>query len=128
MAASESARNLTRVAAQAADAKFGTDIVAFDVSDRLAFTDVFLIVTAANERQVSGVVDAVEEALHHEGARVLRREGERQARWVLLDFGDLIVHVQHADERQVFALERLWRDCPRIELALAAAPGPNLSA
>jgi len=121
MAATDHALHLTRVAARAAAAKFGTDIVAFDVSQRLAITDVFLIVTAANERQVGAVVDAVEEALFHEGARVVRREGDREARWVLLDFLDLVVHVQHAEERQNYALERLWRDCPAIELDLQEA-------
>lgn len=116
MTASDRALELTTIAAQAASDKFGRDIVAFDVSDRLAITDVFLIITASNERQVGGVVDAVEEALYKAGQKVVRREGDRLARWVLLDFGDLIVHVQHSEERQLYTLERLWRDCPAIEL------------
>lgn len=116
MTASDHALHLTRVAAQAAADKLGTDIVAYDVSERLAITDVFLIVTAANERQVGAVVDAVEEALHRIGAKVVRREGDREARWVLLDFLDLVVHVQHAEARQHYSLERLWRDCPAIEV------------
>lgn len=118
MAATEQAISLTQVAAQAAADKFGTDIVAYDVSERLAITDVFLIVTAANERQVSAVVDAVEEALFKQGSKAVRREGDREARWVLLDFLDLVVHVLHTDERQTYTLERLWRDCPAIDLAL----------
>ena len=121
MPATEHAQTITRIAAQAAADKLGVDIVAFDVSERLAITDVFLIVTAKNERQVGGVVDGVEEALYKAGTKVVRREGDREARWVLLDFLDLVVHVQHAEERQLYSLERLWRDCPRIELELDLA-------
>ena len=116
MAATDQALDLTRVAARAASAKQGRDLVAYDVSERLAITDVFLVVTANNERQVGASVDAVEEALFAAGHKVVRREGDRQARWVLLDFLDLVVHVQHAEERQLYALERLWRDCPAIPL------------
>lgn len=118
MPATENALKLTRIAAQAASDKFGRDIVAFDVSERLAITDVFLIVTATNEPQVGGIVDAVEEALFRAGQKVVRREGDREARWVLLDFLDLVVHVQHSEERQLYSLERLWRDCPAIPLEL----------
>lgn len=121
MAATDQALHLTAVAAQAAADKLATDLVAFDVSERLALTDVFLIASANNERQVSAVVDGVEEALHKDGAKALRREGDREARWVLLDFGDLVVHVQHVEERQLYALERLWRDCPAIQLSVDAA-------
>ena len=116
MAATDHALELTHLAAQAAADKLATDLVAFDVSERLALTDVFLIVTAKNEPQVGAVVDAVEEALFKDGSKVLRREGESEKRWVLLDFGDIVVHVQHAEERQLYSLERLWRDCPAIEL------------
>ncbi len=116
MAATEQALEMTQVAAQAAADKLGTDLVAYDVSERLAITDVFLIVTASNERQVSAVCDGVEEALFKAGHKVVRREGDREARWVLLDFLDLVVHVQHSEERQLYSLERLWRDCPPIEL------------
>ncbi len=116
MSATERAIDLTRAAATAASAKMGTKIVAFDVSEKLAITDIFLIVSASNERQVAAVVDAVEERLHGLGAKPARREGDRENRWVLLDFVDIVVHVQHAETREVYALERLWRDCPRIEL------------
>lgn len=118
MTATQHAIELTRLAAQAASDKFGRDIVAFDVSERLAITDVFLIVTATNERQVGAIVDAVEEAVFKAGQKVVRREGDREARWVLLDFLDLVVHVQHSEARQLYSLERLWRDCPAIELTL----------
>jgi ribosome-associated protein len=118
MTATEHALELTRVAAEAAADKLGSDIVAFDVSDQLAITDVFLVVTATNERQVGAVVDGVEEALRGIGAKPVRREGDREQRWVLLDYLDLVVHVQHADERRFYALERLWQDTPRIRLGL----------
>ena len=118
MTATEHALELTRVAAEAAADKLGSDIVAFDVSDQLAITDVFLVVTATNERQVGAVVDGVEEALRGIGAKPVRREGDREQRWVLLDYLDLVVHVQHVDERRFYALERLWQDTPRIRLGL----------
>ncbi len=116
MSADARAVELAKVAAIAAVAKKASDPVAFDVSERLAITDIFLIVTATNERQVGAVVDAVEEALLKVGAKPARREGDRENRWVLLDFIDLVVHVQHSEERTLYALERLWKDCPPIEL------------
>ena len=106
------------MAAGAAVDKLGTDLIAYDVSDQLAITDVFLLVTASNERQVGAVVDGVEEALRGVDAKPVRREGDRQQRWVLLDYLDLVVHIQHTDERRFYALERLWRDCPEIELGV----------
>ncbi len=118
MTASEEALALTRIAAAAAADKLGTDIVAYDVSEQLAITDVFLVVTASNERQVGAVVDGIEESLREVDAKPVRREGDRQLRWVLLDYLELVVHVQHSDERQYYALERLWHDCPRIELGV----------
>jgi ribosome-associated protein len=114
--ATDHALELTQTAATAAVDKLGQDLVAYDVSDQLAITDVFLVVTASNERQVGAVVDGIEEALRRHDARPVRREGDRQLRWVLLDYLDLVVHVQHTEERQFYALERLWRDCPRIRL------------
>ena len=116
MTASDTALTLARVAAQAAADKLAKDILLVDVSDRLAITDVFVIVTGANERQVGAIVDAVEEALFHLGAKPIRREGKAAGRWVLVDFGDVVVHVQHSEDRVYYALERLWKDCPLIEL------------
>ncbi len=116
MTATDHAVALTRLAAEAAADKLGTDLVAFDVSERLAITDIFLIVTASNERQVGAVVDGIEERLLANGVKRARREGDRENRWVLLDFLDVVVHVQHSEERRLYSLERLWRDCPRIEL------------
>ena len=116
LTAIDHAVELTRVAAAAAVDKLGTDLVAYDVSEQLAITDVFLVVTAANERQVGAVVDGIEDALRQRGAKPVRREGDRQQRWVLLDYLDLVVHIQRTEERRFYALERLWRDCPQIEL------------
>ena len=114
MTATDTALTLARVAAQAAADKLAKDILLVDVSDRLAITDVFVIVTGANERQVGAIVDAVEEKMRAAGTRPPRREGERDGRWVLLDFIDVIVHVQHSEERVFYALDRLWKDCPTI--------------
>jgi ribosome-associated protein len=116
LTATERALDLTRAAADAAVDKLGTDLIAYDVSEQLAITDVFLVVTAANERQVGAVVDGIEEALRGLDAKPVRREGDRQQRCVLLDYLDLGVHIQHSEERQFYALERLWRDCPEISL------------
>ncbi len=111
MTATEEAIRPVNVAAQAAASKFGTSIVAFDVSEQLTITDIFLVATGANERQVSAIVDAVEEALQKVGRKPARREGDRENRWVLLDYIDFVVHVQHTEERSLYNLERLWKDC-----------------
>ena len=116
MTATEHALDIARIAARAAVAKKALDPVAFDVSERLAITDIFLIVHAGNERQVGAIVDAVEDALLEAGVKAVRREGDRENRWVLLDFMDAVVHVQHTDEREIYGLERLWKDCPRLDL------------
>ena len=116
MAATDEARRLALVAANAAADKKAHDVMVLDVSDQLVITDVFVIASAPNERQVGAIVDAVEEALFKLGAKPLRREGKGAGRWVLVDFGDVVVHVQHAEDRVYYALERLWKDCPLIEL------------
>lgn len=116
MSVPEQILDLIKVAAQAAADKLGTDIVAFDVSEHLAITDVFLIVSANNERQVSAIVDGIEEALLRRGIKPARREGDREARWVLLDYLDIVVHVQRSEERALYSLERLWKDAPAVPL------------
>lgn len=121
---SDRAAVLVREAALAAADKLAENIVAFDVSEQLAITDAFVICSATNERQVGAIVDAVEERLRGVDAKPLRREGEREGRWVLLDYYDIVVHVQHSEERAFYALERLWRDCPTIELP-AEVHGPR---
>ncbi|MCW2757637.1 MAG: iojap-like protein [Nocardioidaceae bacterium] len=119
MTATERATELVREAAQAAADKLATNLIAFDVSEQLVITDVFLLCSASNERQVRSVVDAVEDRLREIGAKPVRREGERDGRWVLIDYADIVVHVQHEEERQFYALERLWRDCPAIALEVS---------
>ena len=116
MPATHEAMAMAQVAAEAAADKRATDIVAIDVSEYLVISDVFLLCTAANDRQVRAVVDAIEERLLREGAKPIRREGEKESRWVLLDYGDVVIHVQIAEERIHYALERLWKDCPTISL------------
>ena len=116
MTATTRAVELAELAAEAAADKLASDIIAYDVSEQLVITDVFLLCSAANDRQVRAIVDAIEEKLRKAGARPARREGEREGRWVLLDYLDIVIHVQHAEERTYYALERLWKDCPRIQL------------
>ena len=110
-------------AAQAASDKLATDIVAIDVSEQLVITDVFVICSGANERQVKSIVDAIEEALHAKGVKPIRREGVKGAHWVLLDFGDVVVHVQQVEDRIHYAIERLWKDCPVVELPESVTSG-----
>jgi ribosome-associated protein len=114
--ATERAIELIRIAATAAAEKLATDIIAYDVSDQLVITDAFLLCSASNDRQVRSVIEEIEEKLAKAGAKPVRREGEREGRWVLLDYLDVVIHVQHAEERVFYALERLWKDCPQIEL------------
>ena len=117
MTATDRSTELISAAAQAAADKLAHDIIAYDVSDVLAITDAFLLASAPNDRQVKAIVDEIEERLLKElGAKPVRREGERDGRWVLLDFVDIVVHVQHEEERTFYALERIWRDCPAIPL------------
>jgi ribosome-associated protein len=119
--ASAYAIDLALVAAQAASDKLAVDIVALDVSETLVITDVFLLCSAQNERQVKAIVDAVEGALDLIDIDPVRREGERDGRWVLLDYLDIVVHVQHEEERSFYGLERLWRDCPVIDVSSATS-------
>ncbi|HLS49961.1 MAG TPA: ribosome silencing factor [Actinomycetaceae bacterium] len=99
----------------AADAK-GQEIVALDVSERMPLTDVFVLVQGNNDRHVRSLVDAVDKAMHDEGIKLVRSEGRSEHRWVLLDYGNLVVHVQQPEDREFYSLERLWKDCPAIPL------------
>jgi ribosome-associated protein len=123
--ATDRAVELVSIAASAAADKLATDIIAYDVSEQLVITDAFLLCAGSNDRQVRAVVDEIEEKLQRAGAKPARREGEREGRWVLLDYIDVVIHVQHSEERVFYSLERLWKDCPRIELpeAVTAATG-----
>jgi ribosome-associated protein len=114
--ATERALELALTAAQAAADKKGDDIVILDVAEQLVITDAFVLASAPNERQVLAIVDAIEEQLLNlpEKAKPVRREGERAGRWVLLDYVDIVVHVQHTEEREFYSLDRLWKDCPRV--------------
>jgi len=114
--ASDRALELALTAAQAAADKKAMNIVILDVADQLVITDAFVLASAPNERQVLAIVDAIEERLLHlpEKAKPARREGERAGRWVLLDYVDIVVHVQHSEEREFYSLDRLWKDCPRV--------------
>jgi len=119
--ASPRARELVNVAAVAADSKQAEDIVALDVSGPLPLTDVFLIATGRNERNVVAIAGEIEDKMLEAGAKTLRREGRAEGRWILLDFGDIIVHVFHEEDRMYYSLERLWKDCPSIPLDVAGA-------
>lgn len=114
MSATPEALENALTAAQAAADKLATDVEILDVSEHLVITDCFVLASAPTERQVKAIVDAVEEALLARRVKPLRREGHAEGRWVLLDFGDIVVHVQHAEERVFYALERLWKDCPVV--------------
>jgi ribosome-associated protein len=124
LTATERAVELVEIAAVAAADKLATDIIAYDVSEQLVITDAFLLCSASNDRQVRAIVDEIEEKLRRVDAKPVRREGEREGRWVLLDYIDVVIHVQHAEERVFYALERLWKDCPRIPLPEPAIAGP----
>jgi ribosome-associated protein len=121
VAATDEARRLALVAASAAADKKAQDVILLDVSDQLVITDCFVIASALNERQVGAIVDNIEDKLREAGRKPVRREGAREGRWVLLDFVDLVVHVQHEEERNFYGLERLWKDCPRIEFEASEA-------
>ncbi|KGN39893.1 ribosome silencing factor [Knoellia sp. CPCC 206435] len=116
MPATDRSLELARAAAHAAAEKLATTIVGIDVSEQLAITDIFVIASAETERQVGAIVDEVEDSLREMGSKPVRREGQRDGRWVLIDFGDIVVHVQHDDEREYYELERLWKDCPEVDL------------
>lgn len=128
MTATDRAVELAVIAAEAASDKLAEDILAFDVSDYFVITDAFILCSAPNDRQVRSIVDEVEERMRAAGAKPLRREGEQEGRWVLLDYSDVIVHVQHAEERIFYALERLWKDCPLIELPAEVRAGRSAPA
>ncbi|WP_432249505.1 ribosome silencing factor [Streptomyces sanyensis] len=117
MTATDRSIELVTAAAQAAADRLAHDIIAYDVSDVLSITDAFVLASAPNDRQVRSIVDEIEERLNKQlGAKPVRREGDREARWILLDYVDIVVHVQHSEERVFYALERLWKDCPELPL------------
>ncbi|QBI55326.1 ribosome silencing factor [Streptomonospora litoralis] len=121
MSATDRAVGLVNIAAEAAADKLAQEIIAYDVSDQLVITDAFVLCSAPNDRQVRSIVEEVEDRLRDKGGvKPVRREGERDGRWVLLDYADIVVHIQHEEERGHYGLERLWKDCPRITLPESA--------
>jgi len=114
--ATEHAADLTVAAARAAADKKAAHLTAIDVSERLGLTDVFLLASGSNDRHVHAIVDAVDEAMQSAGAKRRTREGFADAHWVLVDYGDVVVHVLQNEDREFYSLERLWKDCPLIEL------------
>jgi ribosome-associated protein len=118
MTATPEAIDMAMVAAGAAASKLADDVVVIDVSGQLVITDCFVIASASNERQVNAIVDEVEEKMRRAGYKPARREGTREGRWTLLDYIDIVVHIQHQDERNYYALDRLWRDCPSVTVDL----------
>lgn len=124
MSALQSSIDALRLAASAADRVKATDIVGFDVTGPIAITDAMLIATASSERQVLAVAEEVEKELYTKGGKLepRSREGLEEARWVLLDYGDFVIHIMHEEEREYYDLERLWKDCPQVDLQIPTAP------
>ncbi len=120
MTASEHARVLAAIAWEAAAAKKAVDLLALDVSGRLPLTDIFLIASASNEPQLSAIARNIEQKLAEADVAAHRVEGHRDGEWLLLDFGDLVVHLFREDARAYYSLERLWKDCPVLPPAVAA--------
>ncbi|OBG37101.1 MULTISPECIES: ribosome silencing factor [Mycolicibacter] len=121
MTATPEAVRMATVAAGAASNKLADDVVVIDVSAQLVITDCFVIASASNERQVNAIVDEVEDKMRLAGYKPARREGTREGRWTLLDYVDIVVHIQHQDERDFYALDRLWKDCPLVPVDLEDA-------
>ncbi|MBF4573352.1 ribosome silencing factor [Herbiconiux sp. VKM Ac-1786] len=120
MTASTASIELAQLAAEAADSKQAENLVALDVSGPLPLADVFLLASGRNERNVIAIAEEIQDRLGESGSKVLRREGMSEGRWILLDFGDLVVHVFHEEDRMYYSLERLWKDCPVVPLAVTA--------
>ena len=121
MTASKEAVRILQIAAQAASDKVAENLVALDVTNPMPLTDIFLIVSGRNERQVMAISDGIEEKLLENGIKLLRREGKTSGRWILLDFGHVICHVMHEEERMYYSLERIWSDCPVVPLEVVSA-------
>ena len=120
MTASTLSRDVLQLAARAADSKGGEDLVALDVSGPLPLADVFLLATGRSERNVVAIAGEIEDKLNEAGVKTLRREGRSEGRWILLDFGDVVVHVFHEEDRMYYSLERLWKDCPVVPIEIPA--------
>jgi ribosome-associated protein len=119
--ATQKAINIANIAASAAADKLAENLVALDVTEPMPLTDIFLLASGRSERQVSAIADEIEDKLLESGIKYLRREGKETGRWILLDFGDLVCHIMHEEDRMYYSLERLWKDCPVIKLDAASA-------
>jgi ribosome-associated protein len=119
--ATKQAIKVANLAAEAALDKLAENVVALDVTAPLPLSDIFLLVSGRSERQVAAIADGIEEKLLEAGTKALRREGKSLARWILIDFGDVVVHVMHEEDRMFYALERLWNDCPVVKLEATKA-------
>ena len=109
----------TQIAAAAAIEKLGSDLLAIDLSEQMLLSEVFLLISGGNERQIDAIADEVERQLSLLGEKPTRRESSEN--WILLDYQDLVVHVQTQQARQYYSLDRLWNDCPSIKLDVLAA-------
>jgi ribosome-associated protein len=116
LTATPKAIQVANIAAAAAADKLGENIIALDVTEPMPLTDVFLLASGRNERQVAAIADEIEFKLLEAGVKYLRREGKETGRWILLDFGDVICHIMHEEDRMYYSLERLWKDCPVVKL------------
>lgn len=121
MPATQKAINIANIAASAAADKLAENLVALDVTEPMPLTDIFLLASGRSERQVSAIADEIEDKLLEAGIKYLRREGKETGRWILLDFGDLVCHIMHEEDRMYYSLERLWKDCPVVKLDAASA-------
>ena len=121
MTASTRSIEITQIAAEAADSKQASDLVALDVSGPLPLADIFFLASGRNERNVVAIAEEIIDRLSEQGVKILRREGLSEGRWALLDFGDLVVHVFHEEDRMYYSLERLWKDCPVVPITVESA-------
>jgi ribosome-associated protein len=119
--ASSRAIEIANIAGAAALDKLGENLVALDVSEPMPLTDIFMLVSGRSERQVAAIADEIEEKLLAAGVKALRREGKTLGRWILLDFGDIVCHVMHEEDRMYYSLERLWKDCPVVKINAVAS-------
>ena len=120
MTAQRNSIESARIAARAAGRIKAGDIAAFDVSQPLPITDLMLVATGESERQVIAIADEIQKDLYLQdgGRQPLTVDGRSEGRWIVLDFGDIVVHVMHREAHDFYGLERLWGDCPRVDLQL----------
>lgn len=121
MTATPKAIQVANIAAAAAVDKLAENLIALDVTEPMPLTDIFLLASGRNERQVASIADEIEIKLLEAGVKYLRREGKETGRWILLDFGDVVCHIMHEEDRMYYSLERLWKDCPVVKLDAVSA-------